>query len=123
MTEFGKCPDKLWVIIHGERAGGLMHLLSQEQVDIAKIVALYPELSNHFQEVETLKIIRHYKSGEVLHIETPNGVVNIRVGLFDRKGRSVDSIAVSPDAYANEPKVVLYGRHNTRLVRLKGGER
>lgn len=57
----------------------------------------------------------------MLHIETPNGVINIRVGLKDRLGRAVDSVQCIPDEYAGEPKVRLYGPHNTRLVRLKGG--
>ena len=59
-----------------------------------------------------------------LHVETPNGIVNIRVGLEDALGRSVDSIEVIPDNYAGEPKVLRRGFCNTRLVRClhaKGG--
>ena len=56
-----------------------------------------------------------------LHVETPLGIVNVRVGLTDAHGRRVDSIAVIPDA--DEPgkqKVIRRGWHNTRLVELKG---
>ena len=56
----------------------------------------------------------------LLHVETPNGIVNIRVGLHDRRGRAVDSVQIIPDDYAGENKVVVYpGRCNTRIVRLK----
>ena len=55
-----------------------------------------------------------------VHVETPLGIVNIRVGLVDRRGRDVDSIEVIPNQYAGEPKVVRRGYCNTRLVRLKG---
>ena len=58
--------------------------------------------------------------GHTLHIETPNGVVNIRCGLVDVYGRSVDSISVTPDEYYGEQKVLLRGLHNTRLIRCKG---
>ncbi len=99
--------------------------LTQERVDIQRVLALYPQLKFHFgdrgKEDVTMKVIRHDRG--CLHVETPLGIVNIRVGLTDSKGRSVDSIAVSPDAYVDQPKVVLYGRHNTRLVQLKGGKR
>ena len=56
----------------------------------------------------------------MLHVETPNAIVNIRVGLHDRRGRSTDSVQIIPDAFAGENKVVVYpGRCNTRVVRLK----
>lgn len=56
----------------------------------------------------------------ILHIETPNGIVNINVGLTDLKGRPVDSINFVPDRYYGEGKVVIYpSRYNTRMVRLK----
>ena len=55
----------------------------------------------------------------ILHVETPNGIVNIRVGLTDMKGRSVDSIEVIPDRFAGENKVRRSGYANTRLIRLK----
>lgn len=54
-----------------------------------------------------------------LHIETPNGIINIRVGLTDTRGRAVDSVACLPDEYAGEPKVRRYGPANVRMVRLK----
>lgn len=57
--------------------------------------------------------------GEQLHVETPLGVINIRCGLSDMKGRKIDSVTVIPDEYADELKVVRRGLHNTRLVQLK----
>jgi hypothetical protein len=54
-----------------------------------------------------------------LHVETPLGIVNIRVGLSDRRGRLVDSIEVIPDDHAGEAKIARRGFANTRLVQLK----
>jgi len=59
-------------------------------------------------------------AGQLLHVETPNGIVNIRAGLSDAIGREVDSIEVIPDRYAGERRVVVSGRRNTRMIRLKG---
>lgn len=64
-----------------------------------------------------MKTIVHNRG--CLHIETPNGIVNIWVGLSDRWGRSVDSIEVIPGRYAGKPKVKLVGYANTRLIKLK----
>lgn len=55
----------------------------------------------------------------LLHVETPLGVVNIRVGLTDTSGRPVDSIEVIPDCYAGEKKVIRRGYGNTRMIELK----
>jgi hypothetical protein len=54
---------------------------------------------------------------KTLHVETPEGIVNIRIGLHDAKGRPVTLIEVIPDAYAGEPRVHVDGYRNTRLVR------
>ena len=62
------------------------------------------------------------KSG-CLHVETPNGIVNIRVGLTDSQGRAVDSIECLPDRYAGERKVLLSGKSNTRMIRCKNVKR
>lgn len=59
------------------------------------------------------------KRGQMLHVETPNGIVNIRAGLRDFTGRDVDSIETIPDAYAGERKVLRRGPANVRLVRCK----
>lgn len=59
------------------------------------------------------------RAGEMLHVETPNGIVNIRAGLHDVRGRDVDSIETLPNRYAGERKVRLSGHSNTRLIRLK----
>jgi len=65
-----------------------------------------------------MRYIEFNKKGETLHIETPLGIVNIRVGLQDLKGRSVDSIEVIPNGN-NDNKVIRRGYGNTRLVELK----
>lgn len=52
-----------------------------------------------------------------LHVETPLGLVNIVVGLHDRHGRRVENIALLPNHYSGEPKVVL--RNGRRFVELK----
>ena len=54
----------------------------------------------------------------LLHVETPLGIVNIRVGLSDFKGRKVESIEVIPNRYAGEKKVTRKGYANTRLIEL-----
>ena len=59
------------------------------------------------------------KSGS-LHIETPLGVINIRVGLVDSIGRRVDSITVMPEQCAGQKKIIRRGYYNTRMVELKG---
>lgn len=51
-----------------------------------------------------------------LHVETPLGIVNIRIGLRDADGRRVDSIEVIPNQYVGEPEVTLNGLSNTRLI-------
>lgn len=51
-----------------------------------------------------------------LHVETPLGIVNIRVGLHDRHGRRVENIALLPNRYSGEPKVVV---RDGRFVELK----
>lgn len=59
------------------------------------------------------------RPNELIHVETPLGIVNIRVGLSDRLGRAVDSIEVIPDEYCGERKVVRRGYGITRLVQLR----
>lgn len=63
-----------------------------------------------------MKTIRYRNSWDVLHIETPLGIVNIRVGLSDSRGRRVESIEVIPNRYKGEPKVLRSGYANTRLI-------
>lgn len=59
------------------------------------------------------------KAGDLLHVEMPNGIVNVRAGLSDRRGRAVDSIETIPYRYAGERKVIRSGYANTRLIRCK----
>ena len=64
-----------------------------------------------------MRYITHKKG--LLHIETPHGIINIRVGLTDRLGRSVDSISITPDRCMGEQDVKRVGLANTRLIQLK----
>ena len=59
------------------------------------------------------------KNGELVHIETPLGIINIRAGLSDQKGRKVDSIEILKNEYVGENKVRLDGYVNSRLIELK----
>lgn len=61
-----------------------------------------------------MKRISATKAGTVVHVETPNGIINIRVGLSDHKGRSVDAVEILPSNYVGEPTVI---RKGTRLIR------
>ena len=51
-----------------------------------------------------------------LQIETPLGVVSIRVGLTDWEGRRVETIEIAPNNFAGQPKVVVEGQLLTRLI-------
>lgn len=50
-----------------------------------------------------------------LHVETPLGVINIRHKLHSA-GRRVVSIEILPNAYADEPPVMLDGFTNNILT-------
>jgi len=56
----------------------------------------------------------------LLHVETPLGVINIRVGLTDSAGRRVDSVTVTPDEISGDRKIIRRGYYNTRMIELKG---
>lgn len=58
---------------------------------------------------------------DVLHIETPLGIINVRAGLEDRHYREVVSIEILADASMRDDrkKIRLYGVVNNRLVLLK----
>lgn len=59
------------------------------------------------------------RSGNLLHIETDGGIVNIRVGLTDAHGRAVTSVEIIRDNYAEEGGVWdLDGHTNNRLIQL-----
>jgi hypothetical protein len=51
-----------------------------------------------------------------LQIETPLGVVSIRVGLTDWEGRKVETIEIAPNNLAGQPKVVAEGGLFTSLT-------
>lgn len=66
-----------------------------------------------------MKTIVH-RSG-VLHVETPLGVVNIHVGLSDRRGRRVEAVRIRGNDYAGEPLVKVVGQRLVELKTVKGG--
>ena len=51
-----------------------------------------------------------------LQIETPLGVVSIRVGLTDWEGRKVETIEIAPNNLAGQPKVMAEGGLFTSLT-------
>ncbi len=66
-----------------------------------------------------MRRITHYgRKDPLLHIETPLGIVNIRVGLTNMDGNKVESIEVIPDR-PEEGTIHLDGLHNTRLIHIK----
>lgn len=60
------------------------------------------------------------RDGDVIHVETALGIVNIRTGLHDRFGRRVEAVSMIPNEYEGEPVVRIVGN---RFVELKGGRR
>lgn len=67
-----------------------------------------------------MRTIRH-RSG-ILHVETPEGIINIHVGLSDVHGHSVTAVAAIPDQYNEyqEPvKVRCSPRCGFRMIRNK----
>lgn len=66
-----------------------------------------------------MKRISHSRG--TLHIEVPEGIINIYSGLHDAKGRSVTSISFVPDdRFAGEPKVRCHPScRGVRMVRNK----
>lgn len=71
--------------------------------------------------MRTIGFTERNRSGDLLHVETPLGIVNIRIGLSDAEGRRVESIEVIPNDYAGEPRVDVDGYRNTRLVEVGDG--
>jgi hypothetical protein len=60
-----------------------------------------------------MKRIKAMKAGTIVHVETPLGIVNIRVGLSDAKGRAVDAVEIIPCNYVGEKMVI---RKGSRLI-------
>ena len=63
------------------------------------------------------KTVQAIAGGSVIHVETPLGVVNIRAGLLDDKGRRVDAIEILPDHGKARD-----GQCNVRIVEPKADE-
>ena len=58
------------------------------------------------------------KKDSLLHIETENGIVNIRLNLTDSEGRKVAHISTIPDDFCDEPPVTMVGFDGgCRLIR------
>lgn len=55
----------------------------------------------------------------ILHVETPEGIVNIEVGLHDREGRSVVNVSARPDDYPGELRVRCSPGCGFRMIRNK----
>jgi hypothetical protein len=58
-----------------------------------------------------LKIV-DLQDGQILHVETPNAVVNIRCGLRALEGNYVDSVEILPDVGCTRD-----GPANVRVIR------
>lgn len=63
------------------------------------------------------------RASELIHIETPLGIVNIYTGLTDTAGRRVESVQMIPNNYAGEPAVRVRGGRFVELKTKKGGTR
>jgi hypothetical protein len=65
---------------------------------------------------------------DVVHVETPLGIVNIHVGLHDVDGRRVENVSVQCNDYAGEPTVRIdgnlkYKHKGMRLVELSTSDK
>jgi hypothetical protein len=61
-----------------------------------------------------------WRKDNLAHLEIEGGIVNIRDGLTDNKGRKVTSIEILPsDHYSGEQRWKLDGSYNNRLIQLK----
>ena len=93
---------------------GLEFLQRKERKPLSTLPA---ESKLRLMGVNNMKMITHSgKRDPHLHIRTPLGIINIRVGLIGARGQRVESIQIIPNNYAGEPRVVLNGYPNTRLV-------
>lgn len=57
----------------------------------------------------------------ILHVETPLGIVNIHVGLNDRRGRRVEAVLMRGNNYSGEPLVKVVGNRMVEMKTVKGG--
>jgi len=49
-------------------------------------------------------IVNWMKKQNTLHVETKQAIINIRLGLVDTEGRSIESVEIIPDRYAGSPQ-------------------
>ncbi len=50
-----------------------------------------------------IQFTKRNRSGNILHIEVPGAIVNIRVGLTDEQGRQVTRVDISPEDESRSP--------------------
>ncbi len=62
------------------------------------------------------------RAGQVLHVETPLGIVNIYAGLSDADGRSVDTVELIPTGAPRIPSNPIVIVDGGRFVQLLAGE-
>jgi hypothetical protein len=55
--------------------------------------------------------------GELVHVETPLGIVNVYTGLRDRHGRRVDAVEMIPNSDVAGPPVRVYDNRFVELLR------
>jgi hypothetical protein len=53
--------------------------------------------------MKSVTFSKRNRSGDVLHIEVPGAVVNIRIGLTDALGRQLTRVSISPDDEQRSP--------------------
>lgn len=69
---------------------------------------------------DDIQRVRVKRGVRVIHIETPLGIFNIFVGLYDRYGRRVENVEMLGNVYSGEPKVIVSGRRLVELKTVKG---
>jgi hypothetical protein len=56
-----------------------------------------------------MKVVRPGRAN-IIHVETPLGIVNIYVGLHDLKGRRVERVSMIPNSIGEHPVILRPGR-------------
>lgn len=62
--------------------------------------------------------VKYLQEQKCLHVEAEGCIVNIRQGLYDKKGRRVTNVEIIPDEYAGERLWRLWGSRNNRIIQL-----
>lgn len=89
-----------------------------------EVRAMLARIQEGKQMADMKTISFHARRGvRTLHIETDLGIVNVSVGLRDRRGRTVTHIEVLPDEIVGEPAILRRGPANVTLVQAKKARR